>query len=219
MLLTFTRSFSVPEPPQPLPGSLHYHRYAIADVHAGFSYWQTAQKLAQWNNVEVPHLTSAVNPASIWYSFRTSQVEVHHIPANSLSHFGLKMTIMAPSEKTVNVASLIKPLLDGLIASFHTYNGESIVQVSQNIGKVLGKHPSTIAELLCRPDQAILGNRSLVWVRDNGVQWNPGDDLCLAAELLIRPYVGPTWLISGTLFQIEYLDHTLRRENQDIHEL
>ena len=49
----------------------------------------------------------------------------------------------------------------------------------------------------------MLGSRRLVKPFREGVQWNPADDACLAAEIHLQPQPhNPPWQLSGSLFEI-----------------
>jgi hypothetical protein len=127
------------------------------------------------------------------------------MPSQDLKRFGLSLAITTPFGNAVNLASLIKPVIDGLIAMFHTHDGQNMKQISQRIGDRLGKNSDAIEELLSRKDRAILGQRQLVWLRSSGVQWNPADDYCLATEVVVVSHSDRQWSISGTLFEIDPL--------------
>ncbi len=204
--IRFERSFIHPPPPQPLPAQqLHHHHYTSANANRGFLHWRVGQTLAQWTNIELPELTSAMKIEPIWYAIWLGPMQILHMPTQELKRFGVSVTIITPSGKTINIASLTKPLIDGLVAAFHVHDGQNVKQISQRIGDRLGVNPDTIERLLSRKERAILGRRQLVWLRSSGVQWNPADHYCLAAEVLADSHRSSQWLISGTLFEIEPL--------------
>jgi len=201
------RSFTYPNPPEfMLTQKPHYHHYTAADTDTGFINWRVGQILAQWDNVIIPQLSSSTKIPSIWYPISTNSMKVIHNPKEEPKHFGLKVIISAQANKAINIANLVKPLLDGIISSFHAHNRENIEILSQRIGVSLGQNPDDIAKLLCRKDRAILGQRQLVWLRKSGVQWNPSDDCCLAFEVVVQTHKDKDWLISGSLFEIDYMD-------------
>jgi hypothetical protein len=52
------------------------------------------------------------------------------------------------------------------------------------------------------PESAVLGRQRLLWRWRNGVQWNPADDLCVAAEVVIDPGIeSEAWSHSGEIFE------------------
>ncbi len=204
--IRFERSFTHPAPPQPLPvQQMHYHHYTSTSTSKDFLHWRRGRILAQWTNIELPELMSAIKVEPIWYAIWSGPMQILSMPSQNLKRFGLSVTITTPLGKIVNLASLMKPVIDGLVAIFHVHDGQNIKQISQRIGSRLGKNPNSIEEFLSRKDRAILGRRQLVWLRSSGVQWNPADDYCLATELLVNSHSGSQWLISGTLFEIEPL--------------
>ena len=204
--IRFERSFTHPAPPQPLPVQpMHYHHYTSANPSKGFLHWRANRIVAQWTNIKLPELTSVMKIEPIWHAIWSSPMQIISMPFQDLKRFGLKVTINTPFGKTVNPAYLMKPVIDGLVATFHTHDGQNMKQISQRIGDRLEKNPDAIEELLSRRDRAILGRRRLVWLRSSGVQWNPADNYCLATEVLVDSHSGSQWLISGTLFEIDPL--------------
>ncbi len=201
--LRFERSFVSPGPPSSLKGQSHYHRYAIAGSQTGFLHWNVGRTLAQWSTLQIPRLSSGTKCALLWYAFRSQPIEILHMPGETPKQYGVRVDVMVPATETINIAGFMKPLLDGLIASFHAHNGQDLVLVSQRISQDIGQRPQMLADILCRRDRALLGTRRLVWPYRSNVQWNPGDDLCLAAELRVKRQQGSQWTISGSVFEIE----------------
>lgn len=204
--IRFERSFSSITPPRPLMGNLHYHRYTMVDADAGFLHWQEGRKLAEWTNIEIASVTASTKPALIWYAFKSQPVTVYNRTVNALERFGLRLTVKIPTGKSVNIASFMKPLIDGIIANFHAHNGEYIEELSRRISIDLKQNTMAIAELLCRRDRALLGRHKLLWPYREGVQWNPADELCLAADIRVETHNRSNWSISGSLFEIEAID-------------
>ncbi len=126
------------------------------------------------------------------------------MPERPLTQFGLSIVVTIPDTITATLASLIKPIIDGVVSAFHMYRGPEIGRISQWLEVEPGQTPDAIANLLQQPEQAVLGERRLLYSFRNGFKWNPADDLCLAAELFLHTHAGKDWQLSGELFEIEY---------------
>lgn len=199
------RSYTYPSPPYALEiPSLHYYRYTMGEVHQGFYCWQAHRILAAWDNVLIPRLMGKVTAGNIWFHIRSGQFKLFQMPGKALKQFGLSITIKVPDTTGVHLANAIKPIIDGIVSSFHAYQGSEVQQVSQRLGNELGQNPEVIAQMLVQQSRAILGVRQVVRPYRNHIKWDPADDLCLAAELFSQPHSAKDWLISGKLFEIKY---------------
>ncbi len=200
----FERAYSYPDPSQALLANhLHYHRYATVDANDTFSHWQPDRVLAKWSDVQLPRTASATTASSVWYHMKSGLVDICQLPSEELKLFGLCVIVKAPANDAINISGVMKPLLDGLIAAFHAHNGEKIEQISQRLGATLHTDQSAVVKLLNDQSGAILGRRRLLGPFRKGIMWNPADDLCLAAELLVERHDGNGRLISGSLFEID----------------
>jgi hypothetical protein len=119
--------------------------------------------------------------------------------------FGLSVVIRIPRPappRHVNTAGIVKTLFDGIIASFHVYEGNHLAEICKRLGERLGRSPVEIAQYLTDDTGAALGKRRLVSLRADGIQWNPADDRCVAGELLIEAGDSPSFELSGQLFPV-----------------
>jgi len=118
------------------------------------------------------------------------------------TNLGLKVTIHVPKSTSRNLTSVIKLVFDGIVAAFSKHDG-SIDLVAKRLAAALGIDQQGLTYLLENKTMAILGARSLVWPRGNGVQWNPNDDLLVASELSLVDCVSEgEWELSGELFEV-----------------
>ncbi len=100
----------------------------------------------------------------------------------------------------------MRPALDGVISAFHGHDGSELDELSQRLGRALGADPASVARSLMNDSEAVLGKRRLLWPRATGVQWNPGDDRSLAAEVHVRAGRIGGLSLSGTMFGLEAVD-------------
>jgi len=210
--------------PLPQPGPSFYpcyYRYAFADVtdNAGdgrnFVSWRLGRTLARWIDLQVPPLNTSTKPHPIWYAFRTGHLDMLHMPVKTPVRFGLDISIGLPANMKASktgVSNIVKPLLDGLISAFHAHNGKNLVELGTRLGVMLpeASDSAAIQSLLQQSDRAVLGTRELLWLfHAKSVQWNPADDICLAADIRLVPHESSKWLLSGQLFELDELDASL----------
>jgi hypothetical protein len=99
---------------------------------------------------------------------------------------------------------VIKPVFDGVIAAFHQHDGTNDEELSKRLASKLGKDWAEILRHLHDSTIAVLGTRRLLWLRGEGVQWNPGDDGCVAGELLLDESSSSGFFeLSGELFEVK----------------
>lgn len=124
------------------------------------------------------------------------------LPADNPARFLVRLKVhdRQPSLRT-NLATLIKPTLDGIISAFHSHTGQTD-QVGQRLAEAGVGEYDLVRRWLADPNWAALGSRTLVRpFGTHGVQWNPADDYCVAAIVTIdrTPGDGPRWQLSGEL--------------------
>lgn len=111
--------------------------------------------------------------------------------------------LKAPQGQKLNLASAIKPILDGFISAFHVQDGLPDPVVTARLAALLGENPQKVWELLCDSRLAILGKRKLVHPFQKGIQWNPADDLCMGVKVTQEDsLIGSDWLVDGELYSL-----------------
>lgn len=204
--VSFERSFGYPSPPQDsgLPEKgLHYHRYGFAESKA-FEHWRVGDVLASFVDVAVPSLSK---PGPVWAAVRRQAAPPALAPGVPV-RFVVELTIGdAHVSMSRSVADQVKPALDGVISAFHTHRGnpESISERLASTG--LGEKDE-LQQLLQDPAWNILGSRMVVRpFGATGVQWNPADDMCVAAT--VQPasvetgLTAPRWRLTGRIYRAE----------------
>ncbi len=204
--LCFERVFSLPL--QPTGGDhrfLHYHRYGLIEPVEGPLHWAKERSLARWTGVSCPALRGENKPHSFWYAMKNGVVEVTgklEVP----SYLGLELKINAPRGTRINLAAAIKPLLDGIISGFHSHDGTYNSIVIGRVAQSLGVEVSVIEHMLMDKSIEVLGTRNLLHPFGKGVQWNPADELCIVAKVVVDECrVGSNWSLDGEIFTVEPL--------------
>lgn len=180
----------------------HYHRYSLRPVTSSFIFWNEGTVLAQWNSI-LESAMSINRCASVWYDLKRGSIMSRASGKSPPRQFGLRVTLAVPRGKDVRPASTMKPVFDGIISTFHHHNGSNNFEVGKRLAKQLNANPDTLIALLCNSKNAVLGKRQLVKLWGNSLQWNPGDDYCLAGELRMENVDGHgEWLLHGEIFEI-----------------
>lgn len=178
--VTFERAHLVPPCPVPLSGpALHHVRYATQATEA-FLHWRVTDEVASW---EAPAPVRMGKAVGWWWATRTgSRVTTAGDLANQ--PYGLHVQIGGLRRTT---ASVLKPMLDGIIAGFHrdgSPSDEAVERLASDIGEIEG-----LVRAQLTASDAALGSRVVVRPFRDGLQWNPADDLCVACRV---DNVGPS---------------------------
>lgn len=172
--LTFERSFLVPPCPVVLSGpSLHHYAYAT-EPEATFLHWQVDGEIASWEGPAPSRLDKA---ADWWWATRTGSRKMTGADLTS-QPYGLRIGLGGLVRST---ASVLKPMLDGVIAGLHR-DGSPVDETVRRLATRLHQGEEVVRSRLVAAD-APLGSRVLVRPFRDGLQWNPADDLCVACTV------------------------------------
>lgn len=178
---------------------LHQHAYSAGAVDDGFTRWTFGDVVAELDDVPVPRIDK---PAPVWAAIR-SHCGPPPATAPEPFRFAARLTVTAPSGRQVAAASIIKPLLDGVICAFHSHVGPADEDLVTRVA-VAGdlSDVGAAGRMLLDRRWSAFGSRQLVKpFGPRGVQWNPADDLCVAAQVVIEATPSPdrSLRVSGTL--------------------
>ena len=184
----FERGYEMPPPPPeselPKGAVLHYQRYR--EAHSGaFEFWSPGKTLAAFAEVPVDSVTD--KPAPVWKAIRDFAAPPT-ATATASTRFLLKLHVTDTRENRPanSLVDIIKPTLDGIISSYHNHEGSDGVIEAQRLEETgLGSMETLQEQLLDRRWAALGGRRLLSPFGRTGVQWNPADDLCVAAHITL----------------------------------
>jgi hypothetical protein len=160
--------------------------------------------LATWENIPIPKLSSETKPHTIWHAMKTGLVNI--LDRTKSDFYGLEVTIKATIHTQVQLVSIMKPLLDGMISAFHQHDSLDIDEVVVRLKKYINLPTQQIENLLLNSGNAILGLRNLIQPYRNGVKWNPEDDAYQFVKInLDTQYHSDKWIIGGEIFTISYI--------------
>ncbi len=184
------------------------YRYRCAFRGASFSAWRPARELAAFGPVDLGNFPSEHRLAQVWLALRRARVNVAEEPLRPQIPFGVRLRLEAPGSEFA-APELVKSVVDGTVAALQAHGDRGTVDdMSTRLAEQLGASGEGLARELLDDRRAVLGvTRRLLYRRAAGVQWDPGDNLCLAGEVLVEP--GSAWALSGI---VEELVRPTRRE-------
>jgi len=203
--IRFTRVFAHP----PLtPGKRRrpvYLRYDIAPLEAPSRVWELqTEPLARWQRVLLVLPSRSWGPSSgtqaglYWLSMKRARPQLGESPCHG--RFALDLTLHGPS--AVNLTSVVKALVDGVVASFQAHRGPVADDALSKLKHQLGSSApddDTLRAWLRDPELAVLGARDNLAMPRGPALWNPRDLDCVLCRLRFEPEHDGQWFLSGVL--------------------
>jgi hypothetical protein len=201
----FERVFSIPpSPPKPFGKAIeHYQRYHAVPCEAKYEYWAKKGTIVEFETQCFKTTTLLENPAFVWFSIKCGSKKLDFFPSSKPAYFGLRLAVNLPFNTSKNIVSLVKPLFDGVIAAFHSHDGTNQQEISRRISSVINQPVDIVSSYLSDNENAVLGARTLLYLRSKGIQWNPADHLCVLGELSFEKTTRSNIHLSGELFLLE----------------
>lgn len=184
----------------------HHHLYTTTQIDENNTYWQLRFVAVEWQGVSCRPLRGELKPHDIWLNVKasTDKILIHKPETNPDNLWGIELEINAPSNCKLNLASIIKPLLDGIISAFHYHDGTNLSLVAGRLAKKLNLDCKIIVENLLDKNHAVLGVRNLLHPFGIGLQWNPADDLFVQIKVGINYCLSENnWNLSGKIYPVE----------------
>ncbi|MET3808618.1 hypothetical protein ABIB25_005648 [Nakamurella sp. UYEF19] len=179
----------------------HHHRYTAVEPGKAPERWRPGPSLIELRNVRV-HSVAKVAP--VWAAIRR-HADAPNRSAPTLGHFGVRIRVQAPlAAHHQNFAERVKVLLDAVISAAHSHNGAQLDDVVGRLVDAGVGSPDEMRGYLLDDRWAVLGKRPLLHPHGAGVQWNPADDLCVFAEVLLDENVhgDSDWRLSAEMFSL-----------------
>lgn len=175
----------------------HRYVYKICDSETCRDFWINRTLAAEWESLSVPVFLSSNKAVDYWRALRENPGKVHSYHKLQGSNFGVKIKLSVPKTKTVNLTSVVKPMLDGVICAFHSAD-----QCLQKESSLIASRLGVPKQQLLSTDNDILGpNRFIYPYRKNSVKWNPRDNHCLAFEIEAEHNNDGGCRFSGKIFE------------------
>ena len=109
--------------------------------------------------------------------------------------------VLPPTSRSSNAALLVKPIFDGAIAALQSHDHrESRPDVLARLAARIERSVPEVASMLEARATAVLGTTCLLRPGKKTVQLSPGDDRCVAGELLVSS--GTVWALTGEVYEV-----------------
>lgn len=163
--------------------------------------------MATWEGIECDPLKGELKPHQFWYAIKSSLDQVYNFPEQlPCNYYGISIGINAPVGTNINLAGIIKPLVDGIISAFHYHLGPDITEVAGRVARKLNTEENVAFHMLHNQEKAILGARNLIHPFKQGFQWNPADDAFMQVDVAINPNRESNgWSLDGQVYALERL--------------
>jgi len=183
-------------------GASHHHAYRIVPMDSNSHLWRSRRAVVSVRDVVIPRLKEGSAPDETWLALRRALP-----PATSpaIGRFGLDLTLQVSAEDDVRPAAVVKPIVDAVVSAMQSHDGRDMAEVSGRLSRRLGLPRPEVEALLVKRGAAWLGTRRLLWARSDGLQWNPGDDLCMTCTLRITRGPSSLWRLDALLSEVEML--------------
>lgn len=178
----------------------HFYTYNYTNLDNLLPFWNKNETIIEWSDLQVSSLKD--KPHEYWFNMKKLQTIKRYKSLMEDTPFGIKINIGVPVGKTVNLTGICKPLLDGIISALHSYSGLELDEMAIRLSSILGKEKNEIANLLIDEQIAILGAKEVVRRYQNGVQWNPSDEICYQIQLRTYKSNGANWEIGGKVYTL-----------------
>jgi len=168
---------------QVLASGVSHHRY---QVHAP-ELTPPARRITA--EAELPRLTSTLRASDVWAAIHRGQVQPG---AGTLDEpVAARITVFDGAPRAPNLAGLVKPLVDGLLAALHEFHGRDLPDIVQRAAQQVDARPEQVRAWFGRRRGSGIGAHRFVHLRGDGLQWTPADDRLVLVDLQHERVAGP----------------------------
>lgn len=156
--------------------------------------WEN-QIVCQWNKVPLGKISSSTKPFDYYCALKENADLINCVCNNEQNKLGLKIQLYIPKQSKINVLSIMKPMIDGVICAFH--------KPKQIEADIISKRLNAKVEMFLSTANTCLSEHRYVTCWDNVIKWNPKDDDldCVVIEPILAE--GEAVSFSGKIFAIK----------------
>lgn len=172
------------------------YEYSVIDKNENI--FSKDDLIASWNQINMCKFLGS-KPTDYWCAIKSNQDKIQvfdSIDTNNNDLFGLDLIIYVPNGKSVNIATAMKPFLDGLICAFH---GEANMETDFDY---LQEKVGCTENWLHNHTLSVLGTRQYLYKYRDNIKWNPADDLCKTVRITIESSNDENWKLSGRIIKL-----------------
>lgn len=174
----------------------HYYEYTVCSPEKVGCF---GEPIAYWNNVPFCKC-KGLSPLDAWNAMCNARKDIQKqksIDCRAGDEFSLDLTLEKPRGVEFNIATAMKPLLDGIISALH--GG----LFDEDIISLLAEKLSCTRDQIINVGMNVLGKRDYIQKyprAKNGIKWNPADERCKSVS--IQFVDGDEWRLSGRIYKI-----------------
>ena len=173
--LEFERSYSVPLPPVSLSFEAgHYVKYETRLGEVDVS-GKVAVPILNSGAVKLAGPRELRKLVALWWSLKPTIERTVSEPWSPEDPFAVHLHISAPAKVPLNLADIVKPLMDGFISTLHLYEGQQLDEVAVRIASSLDVSVDDVRKKLPDDTNAVLGPKAVPHLYRKGLQWSPAD--------------------------------------------
>ena len=167
----------------------YHYKYSIISSQ---NIVETNEKtIAYFNDIIFENRLTSYKATSFWKAIKESAKRIVVIDRiKSEKPYGFSINLSIPKNSKMNLATIIKPFLDGLISALH--EADFTNEEALSISKKIGISADLIMENCC----------DVLWKRKyyKGRAWNPADEYCTKVIVSVTTSNDNNSHLSGTIF-------------------
>jgi hypothetical protein len=165
----------------------HHYDYRLVEPGPSFTWWRAGDVLGSVRLTASRELFGSLNARRWWVAARRGEVRMNRSTDKIPERFALTVALTPPMGSRMALVNVLKPLIDGLVASMHAYPVAIESQIITLLAEVeQSLSPRELTELLLIPDIAPLGRCRFIFQWGNGLMLSPADDRIVALDLRIN---------------------------------
>jgi hypothetical protein len=183
-------------------GYNYLYIYSIEEISAVSSNEVAIQPFVRWT--DVPVKTMRIENAEFYFSALRKNPECVTVCGSGQinGNFGLNIHIRSSEKEPFKLTTLMKPILDGVISSFHKLpDNTQVDEIASNVNDFLIKSETWKQLLLDERNSVLPPHQYVRPYRRNSLQWSPMDARCKEARITIE-YGAEKWSFSGEMYEI-----------------
>jgi hypothetical protein len=169
----------------------HHYRYRLADPDQSWTHWSADKPLASIS-FAAPDAFRNPTAGRWWLATRRAGLTAHAQTTTVPERLALRVLVSPPEPWRGSLASMLKPLTDGLVAAMHAHLGPLDPELLERAPTI---NPDLIRDefrtLLLEPTTAPLGRVRLAVPWGATLQWLPADDRIVALDIRLTTECEP----------------------------
>jgi hypothetical protein len=183
-------------------GYNYLYIYSIEKIAPASSEEVVIQPFVRWT--DVPVKTMRIENAEFYFSAIRKNPECVMVCSRGQINgdFGLNIRIRSSEKEPFRLTTPMKPILDGIISSFHKLPSDvSVDEIINNVNDFLIKRETWKQMFLDEQNSVLPPHQYVRPYRRNSLQWSPMDEHCKEACITIE-YGAEKWSFSGELYEV-----------------